>query len=243
MKTLLFTLDPWNPDPVVLKESADVIRRGGLVAFPTETVYGLGANALDPEAVKKIYAAKGRPSDNPLILHLSRPEQAEYLVYMDDRARRLMAAFWPGPLTLVLKARDVIPPVTRGGLDTAALRMPDHPIASALIEASGCPLAAPSANVSGRPSPTDAQTVWQDLQGRVDRVLDGGPVRVGIESTVVDISTERPLLLRPGGMSREILEEFLGVPLGVPDGQSMKKPEHLCCWKWHSKYVPFPDYP
>ncbi|MCR5347801.1 MAG: threonylcarbamoyl-AMP synthase [Fretibacterium sp.] len=223
MKTLRLELDPWNPDPSVLENAAEVIRRGGLVAFPTETVYGLGANALAPEAVRKIYAAKGRPPDNPLILHLSRPEQAEELVYVDERARRLMSAFWPGPLTLVLKARDCIPSVTRGGLDTAALRMPDHPIAGALIEAAGCPIAAPSANVSGRPSPTDARTVWEDLQGRVDILLDGGPVRVGIESTVVDVSTERPLLLRPGGMSREVLEEFLGVPLGVPDGQSKRR--------------------
>lgn len=224
MKTLRFELDPWNPDPAVLEEAAAVLRRGGLVAFPTETVYGLGANALDPEAVRKIYTAKGRPSDNPLILHLSRPEQAEPLVCVDERARRLMAAFWPGPLTLVLKARDAVPLVTRGGLDTAALRMPDHPIASALIEAAGCPIAAPSANVSGRPSPTDAQTVWEDLQGRVDVVLDGGPVRVGIESTVIDVSGGgKPLLLRPGGMPREVLEEFLGVPLGVPDGQSKRR--------------------
>ncbi|MBR1672319.1 MAG: threonylcarbamoyl-AMP synthase [Fretibacterium sp.] len=223
MRTLRLELDPWNPDPVILGEAAGVIRHGGLVAFPTETVYGLGANALDPEAVKKIYAAKGRPSDNPLILHLSRPEQAEPLVHADERAQRLMTAFWPGPLTLVLKAKDTVPSVTRGGLETAALRMPDHPVASALIEAAGCPVAAPSANASGRPSPTDAQTVWEDLQGRVDMILDSGPVRVGIESTVVDVSAERPLLLRPGGMSREALEGFLGVPLGVPDGQSKRR--------------------
>ena len=223
MKTLKIKIDPWNPEREILARAAEILRGGGLVAFPTETVYGLGANALEAEAVAGIYRAKGRPSDNPLILHLSHPEQAESLVHVDDRARRLMSAFWPGPLTLVLKARDVVPPVTRGGLSTAALRMPDHPVAAALIDAVGFPLAAPSANASGRPSPTDADTVFEDVGGRIDLILDGGTVAVGIESTVIDVSTERPLLLRPGGMPVETLEEFLGEPLGRPDSRSKRR--------------------
>ena len=223
MKTLRIEVDPWNPSGELMARAADVLRGGGLVAFPTETVYGLGANALNPEAVKGIYRAKGRPSDNPLILHLSRVEQAEPLVCVDERARRLMRAFWPGPLTLVLRARDVVPMEARGGLSTAALRMPSHPVASALIDAVGFPLAAPSANVSGRPSPTDAETVWRDLRGRIEMILDGGPVSVGIESTVIDVSEKLPLLLRPGGMPAEEIEAFLGEPLRRPDGQSSRR--------------------
>lgn len=223
METLRIELDPWNPSGEILARAAEVLRGGGLVAFPTETVYGLGANALNPEAVKGIYRAKGRPSDNPLILHLSRVEQAEPLVCVDERARRLMRAFWPGPLTLVLRARDVVPMEARGGLSTAALRMPSHPVASALIDAVGFPLAAPSANVSGRPSPTDAETVWRDLRGRIEMILDGGPVSVGIESTVIDVSEKLPLLLRPGGMPAEEIEAFLGEPLRRPDGQSSRR--------------------
>ncbi len=224
MNTLRVPVDPWNPDPSVLREAAAVLRRGGLVAFPTETVYGLGANALDPDAVRGIYRAKGRPSDNPLILHLARPEEAERLVFTNPKARRLMEAFWPGPLTLVLPSRPVVPLETRGGLDTAALRMPDHPVAAALIEAAGFPLAAPSANRSGRPSPTDAEAVWADLEGRVDRILDAGPVSVGIESTVLDMTAEPPLLLRPGGLSRELLEDFLGETLACPEAPSARSP-------------------
>lgn len=223
MKTLRIEVDPWNPSGELMARAADVLRGGGLVAFPTETVYGLGANALNPEAVKGIYRAKGRPSDNPLILHLSRVEQAEPLVHVDERARRLMCAFWPGPLTLVLRARDVVPMEARGGLSTVALRMPSHPVASALIDASGFPLAAPSANVSGRPSPTDAETVWADLRGRIEMILDGGPVSVGIESTVIDVSEGLPLLLRPGGMPAEEIEAFLGEPLRHPDGRSSRR--------------------
>lgn len=224
MNTLRVPVDPWNPDPCVLEEAAAILRRGGLVAFPTETVYGLGANALNPDAVRGIYRAKGRPSDNPLILHLARPEDAERLVVTNSRARRLMAAFWPGPLTLVLPSRLVVPPETRGGLDTAALRMPDHPVATALIEAAGFPLAAPSANRSGRPSPTDAESVAADLEGRVDMILDAGPVLVGIESTVLDMTADPPSLLRPGGLSRELLEDFLGAPLRCPEVPSARSP-------------------
>ena len=224
MNTLRVPVDPWNPDPAVLREAAAVLRRGGLVAFPTETVYGLGANALNADAVRGIYRAKGRPSDNPLILHLACREEADRLARPTPRARSLMSAFWPGPLTLVLPARPVVPAETRGGLDTAALRMPDHPVAAALIEAAGFPLAAPSANLSGRPSPTDADSVWEDLGGRADMILDAGPVSVGIESTVLDMTAEPPLLLRPGGLSREVLEDFLGVGLGCPEVPSARSP-------------------
>lgn len=224
MNTLRVPVDPWNPDPAVLREAAAVLRRGGLVAFPTETVYGLGANALNADAVRGIYRAKGRPSDNPLILHLACREEAERLARPTQRARSLMSAFWPGPLTLVLPARPVVPAETRGGLDTAALRMPDHPVAAALIEAAGFPLAAPSANLSGRPSPTDADSVWEDLGGRADMILDAGPVSVGIESTVLDMTADPPLLLRPGGLPREVLEEFLGEALAFPDRPSARSP-------------------
>lgn len=223
MRTISVEVDPRSPDPSIIERAADVLRRGGLVAFPTETVYGLGADALAPRAVMKIFAAKGRPSDNPLILHVSAPEQADPLARVDDRARRLMGAFWPGPLTLVLEALPVVPMETRGGLDTVALRMPDHPVASALIAATGSPLAAPSANTSGRPSPTDAHAVWDDLHGKIDMILDGGRVSVGIESTVIDVSGERPLLLRPGGLAREAVEELLGVTLATPDGQGERR--------------------
>lgn len=224
MNTRRVPVDPWNPDPAALSEAAAVLRRGGLVAFPTETVYGLGANALNPDAVRGIYRAKGRPADNPLILHLARREEAGALAIETPRARRLMEAFWPGPLTLVLPARPVVPTETRGGLDTVALRMPDHPVAAALIAAAGFPLAAPSANRSGRPSPTDAESVWEDMEGRADMILDAGPVAVGIESTVLDVTVDPPLLLRPGGIAREVLEEFLGFSLGQPEMPSARSP-------------------
>ena len=223
MRTDKAELDVWNPAPSVVARAAEVLRSGGLVAFPTETVYGLGANGLDVEAVRGIYRAKGRPSDNPLILHISDPDEAEPLALVNDRARRLMAAFWPGPLTLVLPARPTVPLETRGGLGTVALRMPSHPIALALIAAAGFPLAAPSANASGRPSPTDAASVWEDLHGRISLILDGGPVPVGIESTVLDISEEKPLLLRAGATPREDVEGFLGVQLGIPDELSRRR--------------------
>ncbi len=194
-----------------IEKAGDIIRSGGLVAFPTETVYGLGANALDAEAVKKIYAAKGRPSDNPLILHVCDVKMAESVVELNWRARYLMEKFWPGPLSLVLKAKPIVPERTRGGLSTAAIRMPDNGIALELIRASGVPIAAPSANKSGRPSPTDAQTVKEDIGDAVAMVLDGGPTRVGLESTVLDLTGEDPVLLRPGGISKEQIEEALHI--------------------------------
>lgn len=200
----------------LIKTAAQKILAGELVAFPTETVYGLGANALDAAAVKKIFAAKGRPSDNPLILHVSGIEMAETVVELNWRARYLIEKFWPGPLSLVLKAKAAIPSVTRAGLDTAAVRMPDNETALALIRAAGVPIAAPSANRSGRPSPTDAAAVTEDIGGAVSMVLDDGPTRVGLESTVLDVSEEIPVLLRPGGISKETIEEALHIEISLP---------------------------
>jgi L-threonylcarbamoyladenylate synthase len=191
--------------------AAELLNKGGLVAFPTETVYGLGGNALDPEASKKIYAAKGRPSDNPLIVHVADVADVEPLVEeIPEGAKRLMEAFWPGPLTIILKASSRIPRETTGGLDTVALRMPDHPVALAMIRAAKLPIAAPSANTSGRPSPTKAEHVAQDLDGRIELILDGGEVGIGVESTIVDMTGPIPMILRPGYITKTMLEEVLG---------------------------------
>ncbi|NLX74770.1 MAG: threonylcarbamoyl-AMP synthase [Synergistaceae bacterium] len=195
----------------LFKKAAEIIKADGLVAFPTETVYGLGANALNENAVKKIYEAKGRPSDNPLILHVSGLEMAESLVHINETAKLLMNKFWPGPLSLVLNAKDIIPLSTRGGLPTAAIRMPDNRIALELIRISNLPIAAPSANKSGRPSPTDAKTVRDDIGDSVEMIIDGGKTLVGLESTVLDITGENPVLLRPGAISKEEIEAVLNV--------------------------------
>lgn len=194
-----------------LMEAARIIREGGLVAFPTETVYGLGANALDEEAAKKIYAAKGRPSDNPLIAHISCMEELEPLVSrIPEAGRRLAEAYWPGPLTMVFPKSGRVPYGTTGGLDTVAVRMPSDPVANRLIALAGVPIAAPSANTSGRPSPTTAQHVWQDMNGKIEMILDGGPVGIGVESTIVDVSGPVPTLLRPGAVTMEMLRETAG---------------------------------
>lgn len=207
-----------------IEQAARKILSGELVGFPTETVYGLGANALNAEAVMKIYEAKGRPSDNPLIIHVCNIKMAESVVELNWRARFLMDTFWPGPLSLVLKAKECVPQVTRGGLKTAAIRMPDNQIALELIRAAGVPIAAPSANRSGRPSPTDAMTVREDIGNAVSIVLDGGPARVGLESTVLDLSGDDPVLLRPGGISKEDIEKALHIPvLFSCDGESIKR--------------------
>ena len=222
--TIIHRIDPNNPDEGIIAQAAKIIRSGGLVAFPTETVYGLGANALDPLAVRSIYEAKGRPSDNPLILHVASLEQAESLVVMNTQARDLARTFWPGPLTMVLPSREVVPLATRGGLTTAAVRMPNNPVALGLILSANTPIAAPSANRSGRPSPTDAESVLADMDGRIPMILDGGRTRTGIESTVIDLTDpEHVMLLRPGGLEREKLETALGQKLAVPDSQSMKR--------------------
>ena len=194
-----------------LKEASAVIRSGGVVAFPTETVYGLGGDATNPEASRKIYAAKGRPSDNPLIVHIADFSQLRNIVAeVPQEAEKLAEAFWPGPLTMILRKNDVIPYETTGGLDTVAIRMPSHPVARAFLQDSGCMIAAPSANTSGRPSPTTAQHVWEDLHGKIEILLDGGPVGIGIESTIVDLSEERPMILRPGFITQEMLSAVLG---------------------------------
>ena len=194
-----------------LKEAAGILRSGGLVAFPTETVYGLGGNALDEDAARKIYAAKGRPSDNPLIAHVSCVEEVEPLVKeIPEAGRKLMEAFWPGPLTMIFPKSEKVPYGTTGGLDTVAIRMPDDPVTNRLIALAGVPVAAPSANTSGRPSPTTADHVWQDMNGRIDMIIDGGPVGIGVESTIVDVSSAVPAVLRPGAITMEMLEEVLG---------------------------------
>ena len=187
-----------------------IIRNGGLVAFPTETVYGLGANGLDGEAVNKIFEAKGRPNDNPLILHIAKKSDVKQLwKHIPDEARRLMDAFWPGPLTIIYLKSDIVPDEVTAGLDTVAVRMPDNKTALALIRAAGVPIAAPSANLSGKPSPTTAEHVLEDMDGRIDMVLDGGPCRVGVESTVISL-VGKPRILRPGGITKEMLEQVIG---------------------------------
>lgn len=194
-----------------LREAAGILRSGGLVAFPTETVYGLGGNALDEDAARKIYAAKGRPSDNPLIAHVSCMEEVAPLVKeIPEAGKKLMEAFWPGPLTMIFPKSHKVPYGTTGGLDTVAIRMPDDPVANRLIALAGVPVAAPSANTSGRPSPTTADHVWQDMNGRIEMIIDGGPVGIGVESTIVDVSSAVPAVLRPGAITMEMLEAVLG---------------------------------
>lgn len=194
-----------------LTEAAEILRSGGLVAFPTETVYGLGANALDAAASAKIYAAKGRPSDNPLIAHISSMEELPAIVKeIPEAGRKLAEKYWPGPLTLIFPKKDVVPYGTTGGLDTVAVRMPSEKIANRLIRLAGVPIAAPSANTSGRPSPTKAEHVIEDMDGKIDMIIDGGEVGIGVESTIVDVSGKIPTLLRPGAVTMEMLKETLG---------------------------------
>ncbi|NLB79836.1 MAG: threonylcarbamoyl-AMP synthase [Clostridiaceae bacterium] len=191
-------------------DAARALREGKLVAFPTETVYGLGANALNPDAVKRIYEAKGRPSDNPLIVHIAEVSKLnELILEIPDTAVTLIEAFWPGPLTLVFKRSDRVPDIITAGLDTVAVRMPDSIIAQTLIREAGVPVAAPSANLSGRPSPTTYKHVMEDLSGRIEYIIDGGPCQVGVESTVLDVTTKIPIILRPGGITLEMLEKVL----------------------------------
>jgi L-threonylcarbamoyladenylate synthase len=194
-----------------ISEASEILRKGGLVAFPTETVYGLGGDAKDKEASRKIYAAKGRPSDNPLIVHIARFSQLQEISKdLPENAKKLADAFWPGPLTMVVNKNEVIPYETTGGLDTVAVRMPNNSIALALIEESGCMIAAPSANTSGRPSPTKASHVYEDLSGKIDAILDGGAVDIGLESTIVDLTEDVVTILRPGYINMEMLKEVVG---------------------------------
>jgi len=210
-------VDPLHPAPAILARAASLLQRGQLVAFPTETVYGLGANALDPAAVQRIYEAKGRPEYNPLIVHVADAASAQRLVTVwPDAAERLTQRWWPGPLTIVLPKAISIPSEVTAGLGTVALRVPAHPVALALLHACGFPLAAPSANRSGQISPTTAEHVAHGLGDQVPMILDGGPTTVGIESTVVDLSGLHPVLLRPGMISRSALEEVIG-PVSLPE--------------------------
>ncbi|WP_207707404.1 L-threonylcarbamoyladenylate synthase [Crassaminicella thermophila] len=211
MQTKIFEIDPENIQKDGLVFAAETLKNGGTVAFPTETVYGLGANALDQEAVKKIFEAKGRPSDNPLIVHIAKLEDLKYLVKeIPQNAKKLMARFWPGPLTIIFKRSLKVPDIITAGLDTVAIRMPSHPIAKTLIQMAGVPIAAPSANLSGKPSPTQGEHVIKDLKGKVDAIISGGSCNVGLESTVVDVTEDVPMILRPGGVTKEQLEEVLG---------------------------------
>ena len=206
MKTLIKKIDINNPDSVLLAEFGSMLASGKTVIFPTETVYGLGANALDEEAASKIYQAKGRPSDNPLLVHIADKKDLYALVdKVDNRAELLMDKFWPGPLTIVFKKRDIIPARTSGGLDTVAIRMPSDPIARELIRQAGVPIAAPSANISGRPSPTRPDHIIRDMDGRVDGILVGGTCNYGVESTIIDLSDEVAMVLRPGSITLEML--------------------------------------
>ena len=207
METLLLSA----ADRETAQAAANIIKNGGLVAIPTETVYGLGANGLDPQAVAKIFVAKGRPQDNPLILHVADPEQLELFCHdIPECAYKLAEAFWPGPLTMVLPARDNVPKCTTAGLPTVAIRCPDNDVTRQIIRLAGVPIAAPSANISGKPSTTTAQHVLHDHSGRIEAVVDGGPCRVGVESTIVDLTEDTPRLLRPGGITPEQLLSVLG---------------------------------
>ncbi len=213
MKTLFKKIDSQNPalDYKVFELAAHIIQNGGLVAFPTETVYGLGADALNPEAVKKIYEAKGRPSDNPLIIHISDLEELPPLVEsISDKAESIIKNFWPGPLTIIFKKSKLIPKETSGGLNTVAVRFPQNKAAQFLIKASKRPIAAPSANSSGKPSPTRASHVLYDLDGKIDMIIDGGGCDFGLESTIIDLSGNTACLLRPGSVTLNMLKSVLG---------------------------------
>lgn len=211
METLIKKINRDNIDPAVIKEAGELIRKGELVAFPTETVYGLGADALQAQASRKIYAAKGRPSDNPLIIHIADMKDLEKIVkQVPEKAVKLAEKFWPGPLTMIMEKSGAVPYETTGGLETVAVRMPSHPAALALIRESGGFIAAPSANTSGRPSPTLAEHVYEDLNGKIPMILDGGPVGIGLESTIVDLSEDTPMILRPGYITKKMLEEVIG---------------------------------
>lgn len=214
-----------KPTDENIKIAARIIAEGGLVAFPTETVYGLGADAMNAEAVGRVYAAKGRPSDNPMIVHISRASDLERLTpKMNQTIVTLVETFWPGPLTMIVPRRPEIPDTTTGGLETVGIRMPDSEIARKLIEWSGCPIAAPSANLSGSPSPTRAQHCIDDLDGRVDCILEGPDCRVGIESTVLDVTGDVPTILRPGIITAEQLEAALGMKVEY-DSSLFVRPE------------------
>lgn len=231
METRIVQVDEKNIDKEALREAGRIIRSGGLVAFPTETVYGLGGDALNPSSSRKIYEAKGRPSDNPLIVHIARWEALAAIVKsVPEEAAKLARAYWPGPLTMIFEKSDLVPKETTGGLDTVAIRMPSHKTALNFIEEAGGYVAAPSANRSGRPSPTVARYVIQDLGGRIEMILDGGDVELGLESTIVDMTARMPTILRPGYITSQMLEQTLGrveedvTILRADSGQAPKAP-------------------
>jgi len=211
METKEIRFNPENIDLSLAKEAGDILARGGIVAFPTETVYGLGANALDEEAVKKIFLAKGRPSDNPLIVHVADEKDVEALVEeIPEKAKLLMRHFWPGPISIIMKKSNKISDYVSAGLQTVAIRMPSNPVAREIIRAAGVPIAAPSANTSGKPSPTEAAHVREDMLDKIDMIADGGSCDVGLESTVIDMTADVPTVLRPGGITLDMLEAVLG---------------------------------
>lgn len=216
MITKFEKVDEQHIDEAVIAEAGRILKEGGLVAFPTETVYGLGGDALNPQSSGKIYAAKGRPSDNPLIVHIADMDKLSYIVQdITDNAKKLANRFWPGPLTMILPKADVVPKETTGGLETVAVRMPKHKVALSLIRAAGGYVAAPSANTSGKPSPTLARFVQEDMDGKIEMILDGGQVGIGIESTIVDLTGQRPMILRPGYVTKEMLEDCLGTEVDL----------------------------
>lgn len=226
MKTVIekITEQLTEEDKKKIEAAGDILKQGGLVAFPTETVYGLGADALNPEASRKIYAAKGRPSDNPLIVHISNMKALEKITSeISEKAKKMAKEFWPGPLTMIFPKSEQVPLETTGGLETVAVRMPNHPIALALIDAGGGYIAAPSANTSGKPSPTKAEHVALDMDGKIPMILDGGAVGIGIESTIVDFSTEIPMILRPGYITPEMIQKVIG-EVKMDPGLSMDDP-------------------
>ena len=219
MDTIIEKVDPAHIDTDVMEQAGKLIAEGELVAFPTETVYGLGGDALDPDASRRIYAAKGRPSDNPLIVHIADFDDMKRVAReVPEQAKKLADAFWPGPLTMIVWKSDTVPEATTGGMQTVAVRMPNHPVALELIRRSGCLIAAPSANTSGRPSPTEAQHVAEDLSGKIAMILDGGPVGIGIESTIIDLTEEKPMILRPGYITPEMLSEVLQEEVVIDPG-------------------------
>lgn len=230
METKIRQVEPNRIDRNIIEEAGRLIAAGELVAFPTETVYGLGGDAMHPLAARKIYAAKGRPSDNPLIVHIADfADMKRVAARLPEQAGKLAEAFWPGPLTMIVEKNDSVPEETTGGLNTVAVRMPEHPVALELIRVSGCLIAAPSANTSGRPSPTEASHVMEDLSGKIAMILDGGPVEIGIESTIIDLTEQVPMILRPGYITRGMLEEVLGekvmVDPGIIDSGDARKPK------------------
>lgn len=211
MKTKIIKINPEKPETSKIRIVAETLRKGGLVAFPTETVYGLGADALNPEAIKKIFEVKGRPKDNPLIVHIANKKEVYKLTKeIPKEAKRLIDKFWPGPLTIIMKKSDIVSGIVTAGLDSVAIRMPDNKIALTLIKKTKDPIVAPSANLSGKPSPTIARDVIQDLYGKIDVIIDGGETDIGVESTVLDLTTNPPTLLRPGGIILEELKKILG---------------------------------